>query len=114
MSVSRRRFIHNALAAGSMFPLFSMNYSRGKIELKIKNKDEDYWRKVAGMYHQNVKFINLESGYFSPSPESVKDYWVNFVNEINDEKEGPDTTNYYYYKYSITVFLRFIFQIFKL
>ena len=84
MSVSRRRFIHNALAAGSMFPLFSMNYSRGKIELKIKNKDEDYWRKVAGMYHQNVKFINLESGYFSPSPESVKDYWVNFVNEINE------------------------------
>ena len=84
MSVSRRSFIHNALAAGSMFPLFSMNYSRGKIELKIKNKDEDYWRKVAGMYHQNVKFINLESGYFSPSPESVKDYWVNFVNEINE------------------------------
>lgn len=84
MSVSRRSFIHNALAAGSMFPLFSMNYSRGKVELKIKNKDEDYWRKVAGMYHQNVKFINLESGYFSPSPESVKDYWVNFVNEINE------------------------------
>ena len=36
------------------------------------------------MYHQNVKFINLESGYFSPSPESVKEYWVNFVNEINE------------------------------
>ena len=84
MSVSRRSFIHNALAAGSMFPLFSMNYPKGKIELKIKNKDEDYWRKVAGMYHQNIKFINLESGYFSPSPESVKDYWVNFVNEINE------------------------------
>ena len=67
-----------------MFPLFSMNYSRGTVELKIKNKDEDYWKKVAGMYHQNVKFINLESGYFSPSPESVKDYWVNFVNEINE------------------------------
>ena len=67
-----------------MFPLFSMNYSKGKVDLKIKNKDEDYWRKVAGMYHQNVKFINLESGYFSPSPESVKDYWVNFVNEINE------------------------------
>tara|TARA_B110000008_G_scaffold27982_1_gene25132 strand:- start:664 stop:1851 length:1188 start_codon:yes stop_codon:yes gene_type:complete len=61
-----------------------MNYSRDKVELKIKNKDEDYWRKVAGMYHQNIKFINLESGYFSPSPESVKDYWVNFVNEINE------------------------------
>ena len=67
-----------------MFPLFSMNYPKGKIELKIKNKNEDYWKKVAGMYHQNVKFINLESGYFSPSPESVKDYWVNFVNEINE------------------------------
>ena len=56
-----------------MFPLFSMNYPKGKIELKIKNKNEDYWKKVAGMYHQNVKFINLESGYFIPTPESVKD-----------------------------------------
>ena len=36
------------------------------------------------MYLQNVEFINLESGYFSPSPESVKKYWVNFVNEINE------------------------------
>jgi selenocysteine lyase/cysteine desulfurase len=84
MSVSRRSFIHNALAAGTMFPLFSMDYSKGKVELKTKNKNEDYWKKVAGMYHQNVKFINLESGYFSPSPESVKEYWVNFVNEINE------------------------------
>ena len=67
-----------------MFPLFSMDYSKGKVELKTKNKNEDYWKKVAGMYHQNVKFINLESGYFSPSPESVKEYWVNFVNEINE------------------------------
>ena len=84
MSVSRRSFIHNALAAGTMFPLFSMDYSKGKVELKTKNKNEDYWKKVAGMYHQNVKFINLESGYFSPSPESVKEYWVKFVNEINE------------------------------
>ena len=36
------------------------------------------------MYHQNINFINLESGYFSPSPESVKNYWVDFVNEINE------------------------------
>ena len=36
------------------------------------------------MYLQNVNFINLESGYFSPSPESVKKYWVNFVEEINE------------------------------
>ena len=36
------------------------------------------------MSPQNVKFINLESGYFSPSPESVKDYWINYVNEINE------------------------------
>ena len=84
MSVSRRSFIHNSIAAGTLFPLFSMNFKKESHNLKERNKDENYWKKVADMYHQNIKFINLESGYFSPSPESVKDYWVNFVNEINE------------------------------
>ncbi len=84
MSVSRRDFIHKSIAAGSLFPLFSMSNKTNTIDLKDLNKDENYWKKVADMYHQNVNFINLESGYFSPSPESVKDYWVNFVNEINE------------------------------
>lgn len=84
MSVSRRSFIHNSIAVGTLFPLFSMDFNKDSYNLKKRNKDENYWKKVAEMYHQNVKFINLESGYFSPSPESVKDYWVNFVNEINE------------------------------
>ena len=84
MSVSRRSFIHKSIAAGTLFPLFSMNFKKDSYILKERNKDENYWKRVADMYHQNVKFINLESGYFSPSPESVKDYWVNFVNEINE------------------------------
>mgnify|MGYP001307449742 FL=1 len=84
MSVSRRSFIHKSIAAGTLFPLFSMDFKKDSYNLKRRNKDENYWKKVADMYHQNVKFINLESGYFSPSPESVKDYWVNFVNEINE------------------------------
>tara|TARA_B100000287_G_scaffold434948_1_gene501079 strand:+ start:48 stop:1304 length:1257 start_codon:yes stop_codon:yes gene_type:complete len=84
MSVSRRDFIHKSIAAGSLFPLFSMSNKTNTIDLKDLNKDENYWKKVADMYHQNVNFINLESGYFSPSPESVKEYWVNFVNEINE------------------------------
>ena len=84
MSVSRRSFIHKSIAAGTLFPLFSIDFKKDSYNLKERNKDENYWKKVADMYHQNVKFINLESGYFSPSPESVKDYWVNFVNEINE------------------------------
>jgi len=84
MSVSRRDFIHKSIAAGSLFPLFSISHKKNTIDLKSLNKDESYWKKVADMYHQNVNFINLESGYFSPSPESVKEYWVNFVNEINE------------------------------
>ena len=84
MSVSRRTFIHNSIAAGTLFPLFSMDFKKDSYSLNDLNRDENYWKKVADMYHQNVKFINLESGYFSPSPESVKDYWVNFVNEINE------------------------------
>ena len=49
-----------------------------------RHQDASYWIDVASLYKQNIKFINLESGYFSPSPESVKDYWINFVNEINE------------------------------
>ena len=84
MSVSRRDFIHKSIAAGSLFPLFSMDYKKNRIELNAKYRDEKYWNDVANMYHQNINFINLESGYFSPSPESVKNYWVDFVNEINE------------------------------
>ena len=84
MSVSRRTFIHNSIAAGTLFPLFSMDFKKDSYSLNDLKRDENYWKKVADMYHQNVKFINLESGYFSPSPESVKNYWVNFVNEINE------------------------------
>ena len=61
-----------------------MEFKKVSYSLNDLNRDENYWKKVADMYHQNVKFINLESGYFSPSPESVKDYWVNYVNEINE------------------------------
>ena len=84
MSVSRRDFIHKSIAAGSLFPLFSMDYKKNRIDLNAKYRDEKYWKDVANMYHQNINFINLESGYFSPSPESVKNYWVDFVNEINE------------------------------
>ena len=84
MSVSRRDFIHKSIAAGSLFPLFSMDYKKNRIDLNAKYRDEKYWNDVANMYHQNINFINLESGYFSPSPESVKNYWVEFVNEINE------------------------------
>ena len=84
MSVSRRDFIHKSIAAGSLFPLFSMDYKKNRIDLNAKYKDEKYWNDVANMYHQNINFINLESGYFSPSPESVKNYWIDFVNEINE------------------------------
>ncbi len=84
MSVSRRDFIHKSIAAGSLFPLFSMDYKKNRIDLNANYKDEKYWNDVANMYHQNINFINLESGYFSPSPESVKNYWVDFVNEINE------------------------------
>ena len=68
-----------------MFPLFSMSQKRiQNFSFDSANKDEAYWRDVASLYRQNVDFINLESGYFSPSPESVKDYWINYVEEINE------------------------------
>ena len=85
MSQSRRNFIHKSLALGSMFPLFSMSEKRvNDFVFNSRNKDESYWKDVASLYKQNVNFINLESGYFSPSPESVKNFWIDFVNEINE------------------------------
>ena len=85
MAQSRRNFIHKSLALGSMFPLFSMSEKRvNDFVFNSRNKDESYWKDVASLYKQNVNFINLESGYFSPSPESVKNFWIDFVNEINE------------------------------
>ena len=85
MSQSRRNFIHKSLALGSMFPLFSMSEKRvNDFVFNSRNKDESYWKDVASLYKQNINFINLESGYFSPSPESVKNFWIDFVNEINE------------------------------
>ena len=55
MSVSRRSFIHKSIAAGTLFPLFSMDFKKDSYNLKERNKDENYWKKVADMYHQNVK-----------------------------------------------------------
>lgn len=45
--------------------------------------DEDFWDEIRKMYLQNPKFINLESGYFSPSPETVKHSWIDKLSEIN-------------------------------
>ena len=75
-------------------PLFSM--SQKKVEgfrFDSKNTNESYWKGVSSLYKQNIDFINLESGYFSPSPESVKDYWINYVNEINESPSYYMRTN---------------------
>ena len=88
MSLSRRNFINKSFAIGSLFPLISMNYSKISKYNSQKNLDtlvdENYWNSITKLYHQNKDFINLESGYFSPSPEIVKNYWIDFVNEINE------------------------------
>jgi len=89
MTHSRRKFLSNSLLVGSMLPLISMDYKKvnefNKINLSLKNDpNEDYWLSISKLYKQNKNFINLESGYFSPSPESVKNYWIDYVNEINE------------------------------
>jgi selenocysteine lyase/cysteine desulfurase len=88
MSLSRRNFINKSFAIGSLFPLISMDYSKISKYNSQKNLDasvdENYWNSITKLYHQNKDFINLESGYFSPSPEIVKNYWIDFINEINE------------------------------
>ena len=88
MSLSRRNFINKSFAIGSLFPLISMDYGKiAKFNSNLNSNassDEKYWNSIARLYHQNKEFINLESGYFSPSPEIVKNYWIDFINDINE------------------------------
>jgi hypothetical protein len=86
---SRRRFFKNAIG-GLMLPAaldFSTLNSKSIEEIipanSDSNNDEAYWDNIRKLYYQNPSFINLESGYFSPSAEMVKDDWIENINEIN-------------------------------
>ena len=41
MSVSRRTFIHNSIAAGTLFPLFSMDFKKDSYSLNDLKRDEN-------------------------------------------------------------------------
>lgn len=91
MANSRRKFLKHA-AGASLLPTFGFasNSITKKLPPAPLNKtaeelaaDEEYWDKIRFLYYQNPNFINLESGYFSPSVEFVKDEWIENINEIN-------------------------------
>ncbi len=86
----RRSFIKKAGAA-LLFPIATDGLP--DVQLKLPNhgnkptealaSDETFWDEVRGLYKQSPDFINLESGYFSPSPETVKNAWIDRLTEIN-------------------------------
>jgi hypothetical protein len=46
-------------------------------------RDETYWEVIQRAYIQDASFINIESGYFSPSAEVVLDAQVDWLRLIN-------------------------------
>lgn len=88
--IQRRSFIKKTGAA-MMLPLSFTELrantviipNHSDINAEMLAEDESFWDEIRKMYVQNPEFINLESGYFSPSPESVKVNWVARLTEIN-------------------------------
>ena len=49
-------------------------YTAGLSGAEDRFKDEAYWSIVRSAFRREGDFINLENGYFSPQPESVREY----------------------------------------
>lgn len=49
-------------------------YTAGLTDAEERFKDEAYWSIVRSAFRREGDFINLENGYFSPQPESVREY----------------------------------------
>ena len=74
MSVSRRDFIHKSIAAGSLFPLFSLSHKKNTIDLKSLNKDD-----VFG----TVEAVKTVSDLFIPVSGEI----LEFNESLNDNPE---------------------------
>ena len=47
-------------------------------------QDEEFWLHVQSAYKVSPDFINLENGFYSPSPQVVLDAWVRNIRMINE------------------------------
>lgn len=54
------------------------------VDPKTAARDEDFWYAVQQAYRQSPHFINLESGYYSPSPQEVMEAQIANIRAINE------------------------------
>lgn len=97
MQHSRRNFIRKTgnatlgLSALVTFnPLFAQRVETASKKIAHLNakdaaQDEDFWYQVQKAYRQSPRFINLESGYFSPEPLEVLESQFDNIKMINEQ-----------------------------
>jgi len=52
-------------------------------DAKTIAQDESYWEAIQREYTQDATFINIESGFFSPAPDTVMEAEISWVREVN-------------------------------
>lgn len=92
MAENRRNFVKNMTVMGLLAPASSfewMNYTHqtgptfDKLEsIKAANEDE-FWKAIQQCFAQSEEFINLENGYFSPTPLPVLNAFVENNRMVN-------------------------------
>lgn len=92
MAENRRNFVKNMTVMGLLAPASSfewMNYNH-QAGLSIEeldrmefSNDDDFWKTIQQCFAQSEEFINLENGYFSPTPLPVLNSFVENNRMVN-------------------------------
>ncbi len=92
MAENRRNFVKNMTVMGLFAPASSfewMNYNHQtgptfeELESMGAVGDDDFWKTIQQCYAQSEEFINLENGYFSPTPLPVLNAFVENNRMVN-------------------------------
>ncbi len=96
MATERRDFLKTigAFTAGAVFlPLVNprlicevevASEKAAHLSPKVLAENEEFWSHVQNAYKVSPDFINLENGFYSPSPQVVLDAWVRNIRMINE------------------------------
>ncbi|MGV3596730.1 MAG: aminotransferase class V-fold PLP-dependent enzyme [Bacteroidota bacterium] len=92
MAENRRNFVKNMTVMGLLAPASSfewMNYNHQaglsieELERMEFSSDDDFWKTIQQCFAQSEEFINLENGYFSPTPLPVLNAFVENNRMVN-------------------------------
>ncbi len=92
MAENRRNFVKNMTVMGLLAPASSfewMNYTHQtgptleELEGMKATSDDEFWKAIQQCFAQSDEFINLENGYFSPTPLPVLNAFVENNRMVN-------------------------------